>query len=161
MPPLVTGDVVKEQFPKIAEQGTTKLEDADKALERYDGGTTTVVIEIEYRYAQVGGVTPPCARCIGAVFGAFGSMPIGTVAVRTIRGTSTWSQHAYGNAVDFMCAGEKHRQVAYFVNANRGALDVAHLLADPYFPSPLGDHYNHVHVDFYPQWCGTPPGHPC
>jgi hypothetical protein len=59
-----------------------------------------------------------------------------------------------------MCSGEKHRQVAYFINANRAALDIHWLGADPYFPSPLRDHYNHVHADFYPQWGGTPPGHP-
>jgi len=142
----------------VHEHGTTLLEEVAKSLERYDGGTTRVVVEVEYK--RVGGVTPACARCIGVVFAAFGSMPIGTVAVRFIEGTTTWSQHAYGNAVDFMCSGELHRRIAFFVDANRSGLDVAHLLADPYFPSPLGDHYNHVHVDFHPAWGGTPPGHP-
>jgi hypothetical protein len=142
----------------VQETGTTYLKEVARSLEHYDGGTTRVVVEIEYK--RVGGATPACARCIGVVFAAFGSMPIGVTAVRFIAETTTWSQHAYGNAVDFMCSGELHRQIAYFVNANRGGLDVAHLLADPYFPSPLGNHYNHVHVDFYPQWGGTPPGHP-
>ena len=143
----------------VHEHGTTLLEEVAKSLERYDGGTTRVVVEIEYK--RVGGATPACARCIGVVFAAFGSMPIGVVAVRFIEGTSTWSQHAYGNAVDFMVAGEEHRRIAYFLNANRGGLDIAHLLADPYFPSPLGNHWGHVHADFAPAWCGTPPGHVC
>jgi len=142
----------------VQETGTTHLKEVVRSLEKYNGGTTRVVVEVEYK--RVGGATPACARCIGVVFSAFGTLPIGVTAVRYIEGTTTWSQHAYGNAVDFMCSGELHRQIAYFVNTNRGGLDVAHLLADPYFPSPLGNHYNHVHVDFYPQWGGTPPGHP-
>jgi hypothetical protein len=141
-----------------AEEGTTLVPQVWEMLERYDGGTTTVIVEIEYQ--RVGGATPAAARAIGVVFGVFGAMPIGVVAVRFIEGTTTWSQHAYGNAVDFMVAGERHRQLAFFLNANRSGLDIAHLLADPYFPSPLGNHYNHVHVDFLPAWGGTPPGHP-
>src|SRR5262245_14068367 len=147
-----------QAFPDWTEEGTTLLEEVGDSLKEYDGSTSVVEIQIEYQL--VSGVTPAIALVIGAVFGRFGPMPIGTRVVRFIRGTTIWSQHAYGNAVDFMCSGEKHRQVAYFVDANRSGLSVAHLLADPYFPSPLGDHYNHVHVDCFPQWGGTPPGHP-
>jgi hypothetical protein len=142
----------------VKETGTTLVDEVARSLKHYDGGTTKVVVEIEYK--RVGGATPAVARCIGVVFAAFGTMPIGVVAVRFIEGTNTWSQHAYGNAVDFMCSGELHRRIAFFLDANRGGLDIAHLLADPYFPSPLGNHYGHVHVDFYPAWGGTPPGHP-
>ena len=142
----------------VKETGDTLLLETIRRLGKLDGSKTRIVIKIEYK--RVGGVTPACARCIGVVFAAFGSMPIGTVAVRFIEGTTTWSQHAYGNAVDFMVAGEEHRRIAFFLDANRSGLDIAHLLADPYFPSPLGNHYNHVHADFYPQWGGTPPGHP-
>jgi len=142
----------------VKETGTTLVDEVARSLERYDGARTRVVVEVEYK--RVGGATPAVARIIGVVFAAFGSMPIGVTAVRFIAETHTWSQHAYGNAVDFMCAGEKHRQLAYFLNANRSGLDIAHLLADPYFPSPLGNHYGHVHVDPFPQYGGPPPGHP-
>jgi len=142
----------------VKETGTTLAREVARSLEHYDGATTRVVVEVEYK--RVGGATPATARCIGVVFAAFGPLPIGVVAVRFIEGTTTWSQHAYGNAVDFMCSGELHRRIAFFIDANRSGLDVAHLLADPYFPSPLGNHYNHVHADFFPQWGGTPPGHP-
>ena len=143
----------------VIEQGsTTQIKDVAKSLEQYDGSKERIVIEIEYK--RVAGATPAAARCISVVFGVFGSLPIGVVAVRFIEGTSTWSQHAYGNAVDFMCSGDLHRRIAFFLDANRGGLDIAHLLADPYFPSPLGNHFNHVHADFFPQWGGTPPGHP-
>lgn len=142
----------------IRETGTTLLEEVDQGLNKYDGGTTRIIIEVEYK--RVAGATPAAARCIGVVFGVFGSMPIGVVAVRQIAETDIWSQHAYGNAVDFMCSGDLHRRVAFFLDANRGGLDIAHLLADPYFASPLRNHFNHVHADFYPAWGGTPPGHP-
>jgi hypothetical protein len=142
----------------VRQKGRTLAPEVARSLKRFDGSVVKVVIEIEY--AQVGGITPACANCIAAVFGRFGPMPIGTRVVKKISGTDTWSQHSYGNAVDFMCSGALHRSVAYFINANRGALSIHWLGADPYFPSPLGDHYNHVHADFYPQWGGTPPGHP-
>ena len=142
----------------VREHGTTLIDEVIRGLEKYDGSKERIIVEIEYK--RVAGATPAAARCIGVVFGVFGSMPIGVVAVRFIEGTTTWSQHAYGNAVDFMCSGDLHRRIAFFLDANRGGLDIAHLLADPYFPSPLGNHFNHVHADFLPAWGGTPPGHP-
>lgn len=143
---------------EVKETGTTRVKEVSSSLEDYDGSTSIVVIEIEY--AKIGGITPACALFIAALFLHFGPLPIGTVAVRFIKGTHTWSQHAYGNAVDVMVSGDLHRRVAFWADANRSALSIAHLLADPYFPSPLGDHGTHVHCDFYPQWGGTPPGHP-
>ena len=142
----------------VREKGDTKLDEVARSLEQFDGSKERVIVQIEYK--RVAGATPAIARIIGVVFGVFGSLPIGVVAVRFIEGTSTWSQHAYGNAVDFMCSGDLHRRIAFFLDANRAGLDIAHLLADPYFPSPLGNHFNHVHVDALPQWGGTPPGHP-
>ena len=131
------------------EFGTTKTQDIRDSLEVYEQTVESVVIEIEYEH--VGGATPAAAKCIAWVFARFGSMPIGVCAVRNIAGTNTPSQHSFCNAVDFMCSGEKHRQVAYFINANRGPLCIHWLGADPYFPSPLRNHYGHVHADFYPQ----------
>ncbi len=142
----------------VLERGTTLVDDVARSLEGFDGSKSRVIVEIKYK--RVGGATPAAARCIGVVFATFGAMPIGVEAVRFIEGTTTWSQHAYGNAVDFKVSGDRHRQLAFFLDANRGGLDIAHLLADPYFPSPLGNHDDHAHVDFYPQWGGTPPGHP-
>ena len=130
------------------------------ALRALDGAVFN--IEVEVAYVRVGGLTPAASLIYGVVRSVFGggfAMSEGPV-VRFIEGTSTWSQHAYGNAVDIMVTGDLHRQIAYFLDANRGSLNVAHLLADPYFPSPLNDHGTHVHVDPYPQYGGTPPGHP-
>lgn len=135
---------------QIEETGTPYVEEVAAMLKRYDGGETHVVVEIEYQH--VGGATPAAQKCIAWVFARFGPMPIGVCAVRNIAGTNTPSQHSWCNAVDFMVSGQKHRDVAFFINANRSALSIHWLGADPYFPSPLGNHYNHVHADFYPQY---------
>ena len=134
----------------VEESGTTLIEELRDSLAVYDGASEIVEIEIEYEH--VGGATPAAAKCIAWVFARFGSMPIGVCAVRNIAGTNTPSQHSFCNAVDFMCSGEKHRQVAYFINANRGPLSIHWLGADPYFPSPLRNHWTHVHADFLPSY---------
>jgi hypothetical protein len=117
-------------------------------------------VEVEIELPTIGGATAGAALYAAWIRANFGNLSLGIVAVRHIAQSSSWSQHAYGNAVDVMCSGDLHRTIAYATDANRGPLRIAHLLADPYFPSPLGDHYGHVHADFYPQWGGTPPGHP-
>ena len=146
MPQIASGSAA-ERFD-VKERGTTQVQEVRDSLEVYDGAKSRIVIEIEY--AHVGGATPAAAKCIAWVFSRFGPMPIGVCAVRTFSGTNTPSQHSYCNAVDFMCSGEKHRQVAFFINANRGPLAIHWLGADPYFPSPLRNHYTHVHADFLP-----------
>lgn len=146
----------------VQQTGTTLVDEVSRSLEHYDGGTSVVIIKIEYQ--QVGGVTPAIARVIAEVFATFGTVAIGTKVIKFIRGTSTYSQHSYGNAVDFMWAypGALHHDVAFWLNARRGELDIHWLGADPWFPSPLHNHYNHIHVDCYPQWGGDPytDGHP-
>ena len=149
MPQVAAGVRAAKAGFDLQEFGTTKTQDVRDSLEVYETTRREVVIEIEY--AHVGGATPAAAKCIAWVFAGFGPMPIGVCAVRNIAGHETPSQHSYCNAVDFMCSGEKHRQVAYFINANRSALSIHWLGADPYFPSPLRNHYGHVHADFYPQ----------
>jgi hypothetical protein len=110
-----------------------------------------------------GGLTAAAANYMAVIKKNFPQITgYGTIAVRNIAGTNTWSQHAYGNAIDVMTgASTAMRQaVAFFSNQYRRILSIAHLLADPWFASPLGDHYNHVHADFFPQYGGTPPGQP-
>lgn len=150
MPQILPGDTAdtKSGFD-VYEFGTTKTQDVRDSLKLYED--TVEVVEIEIEYQHVGGATPAASKCIAWVFARFGTMPIGVCAVRNIAGTNTPSQHSYCNAVDFMCTGELHRQVAFFIDANRGPLAIHWLGADPYFPSPLRNHYTHVHADFYPQ----------
>ena len=112
---------------------------------------------------KVGSITAAAANYMATIKKNFPQISgYGTVAVRTIAGTNTWSQHAYGNAIDVMtgASGALRQAVAFFSNQYRRILSIAHLLADPWFASPRGDHYNHVHADFFPQYGGTPPGQP-
>lgn len=134
-----------------------------EAIEDLNGTTINIDVEVEVKLVGGGTGTIPARIFQQTIRGVFGSLPMGVVAVRFIAGTDTWSQHAYGNAVDVMTGGNSdlRHDIVYFAHANRGVLSIAHLLADPWFPSPRRDHYNHVHVDFFPQWCGTPPGHVC
>lgn len=135
----------------------------DRSLDAYlelDGGSST--IEVEVQYARIGGATPAAAFYVAALRATFGNIPVGIVAVRNIAGTSQLSQHAFGNAVDAMTGTNDalRHDIAFWADANRGPLSIAHLLADPWFPSPRSDHWGHVHADFFPQYGGTPPGHP-
>jgi hypothetical protein len=138
------------------------LDYTERYLEEIDGAKITIDVELEFNFptSGIGGATPNAARWIAAVNTLFGPQVHSVVSVRYIAGTTTWSQHAYGNAVDTMVSypGKLHHDIAFFADANRGAFSVAHLLADPYFPSPRRDHLNHVHVDFYPQGTGDPRG---
>jgi len=105
------------------------------------------------------GVSPNASRYAAVIRAVFGDIPMGFISRRNIAGTNTWSQHAYGNAVDVMTGANSslRQSVAMFSDVHRAVLSIAHLLADPWFRSPLGDHYNHVHADFNPQGTGTPP----
>src|SRR4030095_181121 len=137
-------------FPRYIEEATTLLEEVGASLEAYDGGTTDVVIEIEYEH--VGGATPAAAKCIAWVFARFRPMPIGVVAVRAIAGSGgVPSQHSWGNAVDFMCSGEKHRQGGVFLHTNRGPLSLHWLRGGPSFPPPLPHHNNPLPAALHPQ----------
>lgn len=99
--PTDVGATANAAAVEVLEDGTTFIPEVIDSLELYDGGTTVVVVEIEYR--RVGGVTPAAARCIGVVFARFGTMPIGTVAVRFIEGTTIWSQHSHMATPSISC----------------------------------------------------------
>lgn len=73
----------------------------------------------------------------------------GICNVRYISGTTTWSQHAYANAIDIrfgsMAAMDK---VARFFKNHTGEFDIANCLWR------VAGHFDHVHIDFYPQSTG-------
>lgn len=146
-------DLLQRRDSLVTETGHHNLDEVREYLEDLDGSRLVITVEIEY--VQVGGLTPAASlyySVIRQVFGSGFAMSEGPV-VKDIAGyPGTASQHTWGNAVDVMVTGELHREVAYFTDANRGSLSIAHLIADPYFPSLLGDHYTHVHADFNPQY---------
>lgn len=75
----------------------------------------------------------------------------GIYSCRHIAGSSTWSQHAWANAVDLAPPDRAYGdKMAEFVRANAGALRIEHLLWQ------VRDHYDHIHVDFTPNFTGTP-----
>lgn len=127
---------------------------------------------------KIGGLTIPLINYMNQIFGLFkGLQNWGTISVRKIFGSNTWSQHAYGNAIDVSMPGwpKSLSPVWTWVLNNLAPLRVAHAIFDkqswsynrPYVhpydyqgEDPTLAHMNHVHVDFLPPWAGTPPGYP-
>lgn len=66
-------------------------------------------------------------------------------------GTSNeWSQHSWGNAVDFTGSAQLMTQIVNFAQANISKYSIANVI-------PPGSAVNAVHVDFNPPGVGTPP----
>jgi hypothetical protein len=88
----------------------------------------------------------------GAVQAAWPGLRFGGIYNRRfIKGTSTWSQHAYGNAVDEMTPSLAYGDMVHsWVASRAGQFHLAHLLWR------VPDHFNHIHADFWPQGVGNP-----
>lgn len=134
-------------------------------LEEFDGSRFLIDVEIEYRGAA--GATFNAARWDAATKSLFNVSSSGILSVRNIAGTSTLSQHAYGNAVDTFASWPTMDDIFDFGVANHSAFSIRLLiLRDVQWYSGSGyGHYsgiyhNHVHADFWPQYGGVPPGHP-
>lgn len=83
---------------------------------------------------------------------------VGQYNRRKISGSSTWSQHSWGNALDFMVKGSSLAEmkkngdpIFAWLNANRTALGIRVLLWQ------VKDHYDHIHADFWAKGVATPP----
>ena len=82
---------------------------------------------------------------------------------RPIAGTSTWSQHSWGNAVDITTAD--WLELRELTPAHYALLDEVYewimanyaSLAARYVLWRRPSHYNHIHIDFHPKGTGTPP----
>jgi hypothetical protein len=76
----------------------------------------------------------------------------GVFNCRRISGSSSWSQHAWADAIDLhaptMAYGD---QVNRWLNANKGRFNLTRVLWR------VAGHYDHLHVDFDPDRSGTPP----
>lgn len=76
----------------------------------------------------------------------------GISVVKKISGSNTWSQHAWGNAVDFMVPSlEYGDQVYRYVASHKTSLGVGTVLWR------VKDHYNHLHIEGANKQRGTPP----
>ena len=98
----------------------------------------------------------------------------GVYNCRKIANSDSWSQHSWGHAIDFMCAGQNVEKIARNIIlqgtkrtiANRGKrVPIERVIWGtrmwrygigevPYGGVP---HVTHVHVDFRPNKTGTPP----
>lgn len=125
-------------------------------------------------------ITPPCKRYALSVAQHSAVAKFiqyaGVFNCRKIHGSDSWSQHAYGNAVDLFADASRLRRIANNIVAqatrttwaNKGKLvPVAHVIwatgeggiwtPDRGWHSYDGYHpATHVHADFYPQGTGTP-----
>lgn len=90
----------------------------------------------------------------------FPELRAGIDSCRKISGTTQWSQHADGNALDIhhvnwgYSADPTHQKwldgVAAFIRVYRLQLSVNNLLWR------VQNHYDHCHIDFWPKMYGTP-----
>jgi peptidoglycan hydrolase-like protein with peptidoglycan-binding domain len=109
------------------------------------------------------------AAAIRAAFPAQYRISTATV-VRKIANSSSWSQHAYGNATDSYATAFRLSRLASWSVANARGLSVARVIYNRRVWESKGrvwrvyrgtnPHTTHVHTDFLPQWTGTPPGRP-
>lgn len=88
-------------------------------------------------------------------------------ACRKVAGSSSWSQHAWGNALDVFATKAELGQIARYLVRHARRRRVQTVIFDgrswswdhrrwvPYTGS--NPHTSHVHVDFRPRRFGTPP----
>lgn len=98
-------------------------------------------------------ITEPIARVKAEVFKQFPTTHSGgDYVVKKIKGTNTWSQHSWGNALDIMVpdlrTGDK---VASWLTINRARFGTGTMLWR------VKDHYDHVHIEGLPKMTGNPP----
>ena len=87
----------------------------------------------------------------------------GSYVCKTVSGSSTMSQHSYGNADDFFFNSFTHQdEVAHSVVAHADLLHPYHVISGSRiwtkgsgWNSYGGDFHSHLHVDFDPQYSGS------
>ncbi|MEN8233768.1 MAG: peptidoglycan-binding domain-containing protein [Actinomycetota bacterium] len=98
---------------------------------------------------------------MGELREAFPDLAAGVWNCRKISGTSIWSQHAWGNALDLY-----HRDFGYSTKVEHQVyLDGVWQFIETYTDElsirikiwRKRDHFNHIHLDFWPKGYGTPP----
>ena len=99
--------------------------------------------------------TPAAMQFEAVLMDEFPGIRFGRVNCRKISGSSLWSQHSWNNARDlYPPLGEPNDwldQVWDFIDVNREGLNLRVTLWR------VTNHYNHIHVDFWPRGWATPP----
>lgn len=89
----------------------------------------------------------------------YGWCPKGTTLgvwnCRKIAGSTKWSEHAWGDALDFTHPGypESLMPVKRALMARKGRFDITRVIG----PDNNSAHHNHLHIDVDPDHFGTPP----
>lgn len=137
--------------------GRNGLDEFEAYLDDMDGAYYEIVIEIEY--TPVAGATPNASRWIGALNAQWRNLHHQVVAVRNIAGTSTPSQHSYGNAVDTFASWPTMDAIFRYGILNHAAFSIRLLILRQtqwYSESGIGayggKYHTHVHADFWPQY---------
>lgn len=99
------------------------------------------------------GATAPIRAVWREVHARFGGVvsSAGVAVCRRISGSTTWSQHAWGNAWDITGSVATLDRVAAFLRSPAMRPHVAQVLWR------VPDHYGHIHVSGRPMFVGTPP----
>jgi hypothetical protein len=100
---------------------------------------------------------------VKAEYNKFSPRYAGSYVCRDIAGSSTLSQHSYGNAVDFFFDSMTHQTaVANAVIANAALLHPVHVISGSRiwtrgggWSSYSGEYHSHLHVDFDPNYSGS------
>lgn len=105
-------------------------------------------------------ITPSMERIKAKILATFGSKfskgllrDWGTYNRRKIAGSTSWSQHAWGNAWDIGCSLAEGDALVRWLKAERdsGRLPIGTILWR------VKDHFDHIHVEGKPKKTGTPP----
>ncbi len=94
--------------------------------------------------------TAPVERARASLSQRFPGLRMQVSSCRKIARSNTWSQHAFDNAIDIFASRQTLDMVAGFLRSNKGQLSINNILWQ------VRDHYDHVHVDFYPKGIGKP-----
>ncbi|KKN00277.1 hypothetical protein LCGC14_1139380 [marine sediment metagenome] len=158
------------------------FEDPDKRAQRIAREINTGQRSVSEVLAAIRSLPDPVPATIGATVAAIKhaakvrAMWVGRITgrpvtvVRKVAGTTFWSQHSYGNAIDF--GGSSVDLAALALWAARTALSwsVATVIYNRRIWSSstqqwstyrgVNPHTTHIHIDYLPRWAGDPPGWP-
>lgn len=95
-------------------------------------------------------MTPNCQTIADWILARYPDAEIQTTNCRKIAGTLTWSQHSWANALDIFLPVRDLDELAPLLRAEFGP-HIAHLLWR------VKDHFDHIHLDPWPQGYAKPP----
>jgi Extensin-like protein C-terminus len=108
----------------------------------------------DVKYPTISGNATPAAKAIvKPLWTEFPGLDYwGCYNCRRISGSSSWSQHAWADAIDVHAPSMAYGDQVYrWLMSNRGKFKLTRVLWR------VPNHYDHLHIDFDPDRSGTPP----